>query len=360
MTIHEATDREKEAWDAYALSHPSGSAYHLYAWKQAVERAYGFPCPYFLAENKGKVCGFLPTVQIHWPLRSGALVSLPYCDVAGPLADSPSIEQELISYAFDYAKHHGMSRLELRGQAGAKAGHDDRPSQSDLFHQTPAAPKVRMLLDLPASSEALMTSFKSKLRSQVKKTFRDGLSARLGGIELLEGFYAVFRENMRDLGSPVHSKGWIESILKQFGSRAVCGLVDMPDGSPAACGIILCHDQTVSIPWASSLRRFNRYSPNMLLYWSFLEYAARHGYSWFDFGRSTPDEGTYKFKQQWGAKPRPLRWVRYDTAAGNAPDEVQGSDGTDRMRSLAEGMIKTMPVPMATFLGSRLRKYISL
>ena len=27
-----------------------------------------------------------------------------------------------------------------------------------------------------------------------------------------------------------------------------------------------------------------------------------------DFGRSTPDEGTYKFKEQWGAEPVPLHW----------------------------------------------------
>ena len=28
----------------------------------------------------------------------------------------------------------------------------------------------------------------------------------------------------------------------------------------------------------------------------------------FDFGRSTPHEGTYQFKQQWGAAPQQLYW----------------------------------------------------
>ena len=77
---------------------------------------------------------------------------------------------------------------------------------------------------------------------------------------------------------------------------------------PAAGGVILCHSQTVSIPWASAHRHLNRWNPNMLLYWTFLEYAADQGYAFFDFGRSTPGEGTYRFKEQWGAKPAPLFW----------------------------------------------------
>ena len=34
-------------------------------------------------------------------------------------------------------------------------------------------------------------------------------------------------------------------------------------------------------------------------------------YAFFDFGRSSEGEGTYKFKKQWGAKPTPLVW--YDS-----------------------------------------------
>lgn len=220
-----------------------------------------------------------------------------------------------------------------------------------------------MLLSLPETSKALMSSFKSKLRSQVRKPGREGLSAALGGLDLVDEFYPVFAENMRDLGSPVHSRKWIQSILQAYGSRARSGLVLMPDGSPAACGIILLHDRTVSIPWASSLRKFNKSSPNMLLYWTFLEYAADHGYAFFDFGRSTPGEGTYKFKEQWGAAPQPLHWVRIDSGTGGVEPiggAGGGQKGQDKPRQMAETLIRSIPVPLATLLGSRVRKYISL
>jgi hypothetical protein len=139
----------------------------------------------------------------------------------------------------------------------------------------------------------------------------------------------------------------------------------MPDGEPAAGGVILCHSRTVSIPWASSLRRLNRWNPNMLLYWSFLEYASNEGYAYFDFGRSTPDEGTYKFKAQWGAKPEPLHWACYDScpasgAVASLKPQPQTAAPQGKGREAAERVIQKTPLMLSRFLGSRLRRYISL
>ena len=67
----------------------------------------------------------------------------------------------------------------------------------------------------------------------------------------------------------------------------------------------------VQIPWASSLRKFNNFGPNMLLYWSLICYACDNKFGYFDFGRSTPEEGTFKFKEQWGAKPFPGVLAQY-------------------------------------------------
>ena len=145
-----------------------------------------------------------------------------------------------------------------------------------------------MILDLPESSEALWSSFKSKLRSQIRKPRKEGLTFRMGSSELIDSFYQVFSRNMKDLGSPVHAKKWFQAVLDYFGERAHVGIVYRED-LPMASGIVLDCRQTVSIPWASTLREYNSLSPNMLLYWGFLEYACSSGFKTFDFGRSTPD-----------------------------------------------------------------------
>ena len=65
---------------------------------------------------------------------------------------------------------------------------------------------------------------------------------------------------------------------------------------------------TVEVPWASSIRDYNSLCPNHLLYWHILDAAVADGCAVLDFGRSTPNEGTFKFKEQWGAQPVPLHW----------------------------------------------------
>jgi FemAB-related protein (PEP-CTERM system-associated) len=367
IQVREARHNDVSLWDDYIANHQEGLAYHFFAWKHAIEKSYRFECPYFLAQREGRTCGVLPTVHVHLPFTGGSLVSLPYCDVGGILADSLEIAETLFSHACRYALDHNIRRIEIRYPFHKLSPNFNKPDAAiDIpapsGSQNPDSGKVRMMLELPGSSEALMASFKSKLRSQVNKAARDGLTSKLGGVEFLEDFYTIFAENMHDLGSPVHSRSWVRNVLTHYGPKAKCGMIFMPDNRPAAAGIILCHQNVVSIPWASSLRRFNRYNPNMLLYWSFLEFAADNGYRFFDFGRSTIGEGTYKFKAQWGAIPRPLHWEQWKIDAKRVRPASSGpiSHSPGRSRMVAEQIIRKIPLPPATFFGSRLRKYISL
>lgn len=353
--IRKATDADRIPWDAYVSAHPHGLAYQYWGWLEAVASAYRFEGVRFLAENAGIIHGILSLVHVKRPLGKGALVSLPYCDVGGPLTDAPEVETALVEKALAFARRIGVKKIEIRA-AKAEAG-----CQEDIDGYPD---KVRMLLQLPENSNKLLSGFKAKLRSQIRKPQKDGLTAELGGPNLLDAFYDVFRENMRDLGSPVHSRKWIGGILTSYGDRAIVGIVRMPDGTPAAGGLILRQPTTVSIPWASSLRRFNRWNPNMLLYWEFLKCAADGGSRFFDFGRSTPDGGTYRFKKQWGATPTPLYWSRADVPKRRDEafhlDTVSVSSGSGHLRRWGERVIQHFPLPVSEVIGSATRKYISL
>lgn len=348
FVIRHATENDQKAWDDYVLDHPNGTAYQLFAWQHAVVRAYGFAHCSLLAEEGGRVRGILPLIHFRAPLLGETLVSLPYCDAGGVLADNSDIAGRLLEFASPEVAQHDPD-IDLRSTHELSV---DAVNRTD---------KVRMLLELPKSADELLSGLKSKLRSQVKKPLRDGLTAKLGGSELVKEFYPIFARNMRDLGSPVHSRRWIESVVAEYGERCRVGVVYTPDGIPAAAGIILLHRKTVSIPWASALREFNRLNPNMLLYWIFLAFAADNGYRSFDFGRSTPEEGTYRFKQQWGAQPKPLYWYRLQDRK-SVSDEVGETDQqrSSGKRELLAGIWQKLPVPVATVLGSQIRKYITL
>jgi lipid II:glycine glycyltransferase (peptidoglycan interpeptide bridge formation enzyme) len=86
-----------------------------------------------------------------------------------------------------------------------------------------------------------------------------------------------------------------------------------------------------------------------------MEYAIANGYSTFDFGRSTKDEGTYRFKEQWGALPEPLLWYyRYRLKK----PAFQTGDGKNKKRFIA--VWQKLPLGVTRVLGPILRRQIPL
>lgn len=347
MQIELATDNDEARWDSFVSSHKNASPYHRFAWKKAIEKSYSHKCFYLIAEDEsGTILGILPSVLITPPLVSGQLCSLPFCDRGEALGINPEIEQELIRKAHEIA----LSNNSIYEYRSCGSLSDSEPLNSSH--------KVSMVLKLPESSDKLLESFTSKLRSQIRKAQKNGLTYEIGqSAQLINDFYHILTINMRDLGSPTHSKKWFEEIQQNYKENMIISVVRLNDEAIGA-GIVLLNGSIASIPWASTIRNFNKLSPNMLLYWSFLKYAAEHGYEYFDFGRSSYGEGTFKFKQQWGAKPQPLKWKKFRDE--KAQDPVEQSQEKSNIRSVLETIWSRLPLAMTVFVGSRIRKYISL
>ena len=348
MQIRLATPKDKQTWDAYVDSHSQAAPYSRFAWKEAVEQAYGHKSCYLIAEEQGAIKGILPLFIFCIPFFGSSFVSLPFCDVGEVSADSDATKKFLLLEALNQAKKHKAKNVNIRSCQKNLPGIDgcDWP----VSIQTE---KVRMLLNLPDSSEKLWKSFKSKLRSQVRKAKKNGLIFRWGNKEDIPDFYRVFSQNMHDLGSPVHSREWIEKIFVNYGENGRMGLV-FKDDQPVGCGLILFTKHTVSIPWASTLQEFNRLSPNMMLYWNFLKYAADNEKSLFDFGRSSLNEGTYRFKKQWGAEPEQLFWYCL------SEKQTEKYTTSTQKRKLMGLAWQKIPLEAATFIGPFIRKFINL
>jgi len=352
MQIILAQDADATRWDNYVCSKHDASPYHLYAWRQAIEDAYGQKGYYLIAEDiNGAICGILPVIHIKPPLVSAQLCSLPYCDRGEALADSADITDMLVSKALEVMDQTGADRYDYRSTVDEEAALD--PEQD-----TVGVPKVRMLLDLPESSDALLSSFKAKLRSQIRKAEKNGLTFEIGNDDsMVSDFYHVFTNNMRDLGSPTHSRKWFECIRRYYADRCIISIIRHEETAIGA-GLVLFTDNTAAIPWASTLRSYNRLAPNMLLYWSLLARATDAGCDYFDFGRSTLGEGTYRFKKQWGA--RPVRLIWQSLPADNKISDSNSTTKKGSMRQVAETIWRKLPLPVTVFLGSTVRKYISL
>ncbi len=327
---------DKERWNEYVRGSSAASYYHHLGWKNIIEKSFGHKTYYLLAEDeRSNVRGILPLVQIKSILFGNFMVSLPYFNYGGVCADDDGIGAKLLSEAIRLAEKNNMDHIELRQTSNLN---------SDLSVKTA---KVSMLLKLPSKEEDLWNSFSSKLRSQIRRPTKEGMSSRIGRHEELDNFYSVFSVNMRDLGTPLYSKKFFRNILDEFPESTHICTVYGKDGKPVASGFLVGFKQTLEMPWASSLRSYNRYSPNMLLYWDALRYACENGYTVFDAGRSTPGEGTYRFKEQWGAKPLQLYW-HYWMKNGASLPELNPKNPKYRM---AIKIWKKLPVALTKLLG---------
>jgi len=336
---------ESTFWDQYVQQHKDHSPYHLFAWLAAIESAYSHQVYYLVAKQDLIIVGILPLVNIRIPFKGNSLFSLPFCDVGGCLADNKEVKTAL-----------ELKGVELKQQLNSKSiEYRERAEISDNAQFE--GRKVSMLLPLPSTSDELFSGFKSKLRSQIRKAEKNELTYELGiNQQFIDEFYVVFSENMLRLGSPVHSKKWIVSIIKQYKQECIIAIVKLND-VPVGGGIVLFSNHKACIPWASTRADYNRLSPNMMLYWALLKFVTDKGCTEFDFGRSTFDEGTFRFKQQWGAKPTLLEW-RVDNVRSDSQTDIVQS--TRSIKSLVESIWKKLPLPLANIIGPKLRRYISL
>ncbi|HUQ87457.1 MAG TPA: FemAB family XrtA/PEP-CTERM system-associated protein [Vicinamibacterales bacterium] len=287
-----ATRADAGAWEAYVDARGDAAGYHSWRWRQVFADAFGHEPVYLLARQGGVITGVLPMVQIKSLIFGNTLTSLPFVNYGGVMADAPETAQALVDGAHEEARLRRCSHVEMRH---VEAQFPNLPcKQHKVSMQLPLAPNMWDGLD-------------RKVRNQIRKAEKSGLVVERGGEALVGDFYAVFARNMRDLGTPVYSRRLFEEVLRVFPDRAQLHVVRL-NGAPIAAGLTYRTSSMVQLPWASSIRSYNALCANVFLYWDAIQFAQESGARVFDMGRSTPNEGTFKFKAQWGAEPVPLHW----------------------------------------------------
>jgi FemAB-related protein (PEP-CTERM system-associated) len=332
-----AVSTEPPDWSDYLSNRPDVVIYNDVRWGQVMATAYGNRAYYLTASREGRTVGVLQLVAQKSLLFGSHLCSLPYFDMAGILADDKDATDTILAEARSLMAELGAHWVELR-QAEPLPG--DAPARTD---------KVTLRLPLPPEPEALWKALDAKVRNQVRKGQRENLKVHQGAAELLPDFYAVYARTMRDLGSPPHHKRFFRLITEHFG-QAVRVFVVRAGDRPLAASMTLADSRGIRVPWAGSDWRVRQSCANMLLYWSMLEDACRRQARCFDFGRSTRDSGTYRFKAQWGAKEVPLYWCYILRPGGEVPDLRPESA---RFR-LATTLWRRLPLGLACLIGPRI------
>jgi FemAB-related protein (PEP-CTERM system-associated) len=342
LTCEVLTDEETGAWQEFASTRSGCGLYHHIAWRGVIAGAYGHRAPYLVAKRDGAVSGILPLVLTASRLFGRSLTSLPFLDFAGIVADDDESRDALLTKAKELGRELRVDNIELR---------QVQPIGAGLATSTH---KVLMTMPLAATEDAMFRALSSERRNRVRRATKAGLSVELAAPSELPVFYDIWTRNMRDLGSPPHSRSFFDHVLRGFPEQHLL-LLAKHEGRSVGAALALIFKDTVAVPWVSSLREHFNIYPNNILYWEAIRVAIDRGLRTFDFGRSTRDSGTYEFKQRWGAVPTPLHW-HFLPVGGKAAVAPAAEDTKFR---LAVELWKRMPVGVTRMIGPALRRNIT-
>ena len=331
---------EEAEWDRFVMREPGCTVCHLAAWRKILSDALGVENTYLVArDDEGNWRGALPLVRVRSRLFGHYLVSMPYLNYGGPVG-TPAAAARLADAAVTEARRSRADLLELRSRTHFTAS----LQVSDR--------KITVLLDLPESADRLWQDvFPAKLRSQIRRPIKEGMTARFG-LEELGAFYDVFARHMRDLGTPVLPRRLFELIAAQLPAHTEIGVV-YRGAEPVAGGFGFRWRDEFEVTWAAALKDHNRSAPNMLLYWSFMERMIGLGVGMFNFGRCTPGGGTHRFKQQWGGRDLPLPWRQWSASAVDATPTPQRP-----LYRVAAGVWQRLPLALTNWAGPALARRI--
>lgn len=337
MKVHRLIDSRTAEMDAYVLSHPEGTIFHLNAWKRAVEREFGFESRYLIAESKERIEGVLPLFRISNWMQGSALISTPFADYGGMCASSGETAAALRNAACQMAVEEGVGYLELRG---SRNEFGEGFLTKSLY--------VTFALELDSDPEKVLRGFPKDTRYMIRKGQKNGLRAVTDNSQI-DSLYRIYSQSVRNLGTPVFSKRFFNTLMEEF--REAAEITVVWHGERELAAVLSFRFRDAILPhYGGSLLEGRNFAANNFMYWDVLRRACERGVRTFDFGRSKRNTGSYFFKTQWNMNERPLPYQYYLVKRKTMPDF---SPINPRFK-LATNVWKRIPLQLATALGPSL------
>ena len=179
-------------WNKYVYSNNDANIYHQLHWRNIIENTFGHEGYYLIAKDNGIVRGLLPLFFIKSRLFGRYLISLPFLDRAGVIADTPQIATLLCEAAIEKAQQTQVDYLELRNQG--EINHVDLVASSH---------KVNFVLSSELTADILWKKvLKKNVKNKIRKAWKSQISIDMGSsVQHIIDFYKVYCIHMRYLGN---------------------------------------------------------------------------------------------------------------------------------------------------------------
>jgi len=307
---------DQQGWTAFVEAHPEASIFHDWRWLSILEASFAHLNRSLIAWQNDTIIGVLPLMEVKTLFFGHSLVSLPFCQWAGPLAKDELAVAALRESAIQCAKQVGISQLELRNTEGSPS---DWPTQDQLY--------VLFRKPIAADDESNLKSIPRKQRAMVRKGIANGLSAGLCDVA---SFYRLYTDNVHRHGTPCVPLSFFQAIQSAFASDCEFLMVKDTDGTDLSGVLTLYWRDEVFPFYAGDSERARARAANDFKYWEVMRRGVARGSKIFNYGRSKRGTGSFDFKRNWGFEPEPLRY-EYWLAHGQELPSLNPSNPKFRM-----------------------------
>ena len=292
-------------WDDFVRASKDATFFHQSGWKTVIERAFGHKTFYFYVENEGNITGILPLVHINSLLFGNTLVSIAPCVYGGIVADDEQSYAKLDKEACRLAEALGVDCLEMRNRVQKTP---ERPHK-ELY--------VSFRKDLDADVEKNFLAIPRKQRAMVRKGIEAGLTSVID--THIDNIYRAYSESVRNLGTPVFSKKYFQTLKDVFSDQ--CEVLTVEHNGQLVASVMSFYFKDEILPYYGGGTDLAReLKGNDFMYWEVMRRAVAKGVKVFDYGRSKIGTGSYSFKKNWGFVPEPIYYEFYLVKSAAMPD----------------------------------------
>lgn len=312
--VRKLEQSQPAAWDEPLASSATFTA--LDPWSQLVQRTYGYEIHRFEAVQDGKVAGILVLTHVRHPILGNYLATSPFGSYGGFAFTSAEARDNLLAEA---RKLSGDLRVDYCVLRFLDAG--DAPPVPWVQHPIYST----YFIDLPRDAEELWGRFGSQHRKHTRQALRKGFAIQFGHLDLLDDAYEALARSMHELGSPYHSKKYLQTMAELLGENLEFAVVRDEGGSLAGAAVLVYQGGTASNLHANILRDFRTEYAGEFLYWSLLEHYCQKNMTLCDMGRSLNGSGNETYKMKWRPRKAPLAYWHYLPKGGHIPELNQKS-----------------------------------
>ena len=315
--------------------------FHSLEWMDVIRETLGVNHKIAILRENEMIVASIPFANYHNLFKGLCALPLQFSGYYDSIiADNNDVKKKILSQFFEYCKKYKI--------------YTQVPEVNEIkgFQNFFGYSIYRMELKVNSPiEEQILTRASKRMRSYTKSAINSNFVSSTGGLELLDGFYLLYLQNMKEVGTPPLPKIYFKKIIKYFPKKARIILVKNHKQVCSGMLVLKVSKTELFTSVISTPRLYQVGQSSHFIYLQAARAAQNLGCSVINFGRSIDGSGPALFKQRYGLEAKPLlMYSPYENWVVTDPNKS--------FLRYAVAIWKRLPIPLSKLGGIVLAKHV--